>query len=108
MKSVDVSVGGALRIPHELQETSRNELSELTGIPRSNISASENDRVNPGVDRAKIPARALTFHAAVLVLPGWDVRRESAAQPVSRADVGLARNALWHAYYFTHMVILHA
>ena len=78
-KLVDVSVGESLRILRELQEMSQNELSELTGIPQSTISAIENDRVNLGVERAKILARALKCHPAVLVFPGWDVRQESAA-----------------------------
>ena len=78
-KLVDVSVGESVRILRELQEMSQNELSELTGIPQSTISAIENDRVNLGVERAKILARALKCHPAVLVFPGWDVRRESAA-----------------------------
>ena len=78
-KLVDVSVGESVRILRELQEMSQNELSELTGIPRSTISAIENDRVNLGVERAKILARALKCHPAVLVFPGWDVRQESAA-----------------------------
>jgi len=75
----DVSVGESVRILRELQEMSQNELSELTGIPQSTISAIENDRVNLGVERAKILARALKCHPAVLVFPGWDVRQESAA-----------------------------
>ena len=58
-KLVDVSVGESVRILRELQEMSQNELSELTGIPQSTISAIENDRVNLGVERAKILARAL-------------------------------------------------
>jgi transcriptional regulator with XRE-family HTH domain len=78
-KLVDVSVGESVRILRELQEISQNELSELTGIPQSTISAIENDRVNLGVERAKILARALKCHPAVLVFPGWDVRHESAA-----------------------------
>ncbi|MEA1989991.1 MAG: helix-turn-helix transcriptional regulator [Pseudomonadota bacterium] len=78
-KLVDVSVGESVRILRELQEMSQNELSELTGIPQSTISAIENDRVNLGVERAKILARALKCHPAVLVFPGWDVRQESAA-----------------------------
>lgn len=78
-KLVDVSVGESVRIVRELQEMSQNELSELTGIPQSTISAIENDRVNLGVERAKILARALKCHPAVLVFPGWDVRQESAA-----------------------------
>ena len=78
-KLVDVSVGESVRILRELQEMSQNELAELTGIPQSTISAIENDRVNLGVERAKILARALKCHPAVLVFPGWDVRRESVA-----------------------------
>lgn len=78
-KLVDVSVGESVRILRELQVISQNELSELTGIPQSTISAIENDRVNLGVERAKILARALKCHPAVLVFPGWDVQRESAA-----------------------------
>jgi transcriptional regulator with XRE-family HTH domain len=78
-KLVDVSVGESVRVLRELQEMSQNELSELTGIPQSTISAIENDRVNLGVERAKILARALRCHPAVLVFPGWDVHQESAA-----------------------------
>ena len=78
-KLVDVSVGESVRILRELQEMSQNELAELTGIPQPTISAIENDRVNLGVERAKILARALKCHPAVLVFPGWDVRGESAA-----------------------------
>ena len=78
-KLIDVSVGASVRILRELQEMSQNELSDVTGIPQSTISAIENDRVNLGVERAKILARALKCHPAVLVFPGWDVQQESAA-----------------------------
>ena len=78
-KMVDVSVGESVRILRELQELSQNELAELTGIPQSTISAIENDRVSLGVERAKTLARALKCHPAVLVFPGWDIHRESAA-----------------------------
>jgi len=76
---VEVSVGESVRILRELQELSQNALSELTGIPQSTLSAIENDRVNLGVERAKVIARALKCHPAVLVFPGWDVEDESAA-----------------------------
>ena len=78
-KLVDVSVGESVRILRELQEMSQNELSDFTGIPQSTISAIENDRVNLGVERAKVLARVLKCHPAVLVFPGWDVHQESAA-----------------------------
>jgi len=76
---VDVSVGESVRIMRELQELSQNELSKQTGIPQSTLSAIENDRINLGVERAKVLARALRCHPAVLVFPGWDVGDQSAA-----------------------------
>lgn len=73
-KRVEVSVGESVRILRELQELSQSQLSELTGIPQATISAIENGRVNLGVERAKVFARALQCHPAVLVFPGWEVR----------------------------------
>ena len=78
-KRVEVTAGESLRIVRELQELSQTELSTLTGIPQSTISVIENDRVNVGVERAKVLARALKCHPAVLVFPGWDVDAETAA-----------------------------
>ena len=78
-KRVDVSVGESVRILRELQELSQNELSALTGIAQATISAIENDRVNIGIERAKVLARALKCHPAVLVFPGWDLTHDSAA-----------------------------
>lgn len=78
-RRVEVSVGESVRILRELQELSQNQLAEVTGIPQSTISAIENDRVQLGVERAKVLARALRCHPAVLVFPGWSVEQESAA-----------------------------
>jgi len=78
-KRIDVTVGESIKIIRELQELSQNDLAELSGIPQSTISAIENDRVQLGVERAKVLARALQCHPAVLVFPGWDVEQESAA-----------------------------
>lgn len=79
IKRTDVSPGDSVRILRELQEMSQNDLAAVTGIPQSTISAIENDRVRLGVDRAKVLAKALRCHPAVLVFPGWDVEHESAA-----------------------------
>ena len=78
-KRADVSIGESVKIIRELQELSQNELSSITGIPQSTISAIEHDKINLGVERAKILARALRCHPAVLVFPGWDVKHEIAA-----------------------------
>ena len=78
-KTVDVSPGESVRILRQLQELSQNQLSRLTGIPQSTISAIENERIKLGVERAKVLARALRCHPAVLVFPGWEIERVSAA-----------------------------
>ena len=78
-KRVEVSVGESVRIMRELQGLSQNELSKLTGIPQSTISSIENERVKLGVERAKVIARALKCHPAVLVFPGWELDMDSAA-----------------------------
>ena len=78
-KTVDVTVGESVLIIRELQGYSQNDLAKLTGIPQSTISAIENDRVQLGVERAKVLGRALKCHPAVLVFPGWEVKQDSAA-----------------------------
>ena len=78
-KRIEVTVGESVRILRELQELTQSQLSEATGIPQASISAIENDRVNLGVERAKVLARALKCHPAVLVFPSWELAFESAA-----------------------------
>ena len=78
-KAVEVSVGESVRIMRELQELSQSELASLTGIPQSTISGIENDRIKFGVERAKVLARALKCHPAVLVFPGWELKEQKAA-----------------------------
>ena len=53
-RNVDVSVGESVKILRELQDLSQNELASVSGIPQSTISAIENDRVQLGVERAKV------------------------------------------------------
>jgi len=78
-KIMDVSVGESVRIVRELQGLSQNELSTQTGIPQATISAIENDRIRLGVERAKMIARALRSHPAVLLFPGWEIEGQSVA-----------------------------
>lgn len=74
-----MSVGQSVRIIRQLQDLSQGELSKLTGIPQSTISAIENDRVRLGVERAKVLARALKCHPGVLVFPGWELPHDAVA-----------------------------
>ena len=78
-KRIEVSVGESVRILRELQELSQKQLAELSGIPQATISAIENGRVNLGVERAQVFARALYCHPAVLVFPGWELTLKAAA-----------------------------
>ncbi len=78
-KRVTVSSGESVRIIRELQSLSQNQLAQRTGIPQATLSAIENDRVRLGVERAKVLARALKCHPAVLVFPGWEDHLQTAA-----------------------------
>ena len=77
-KQIEVSVGESVRIIRELQELSQNELARRTGIPQSTISAIENNRVQLGVERAKVLAQALQCHP---------VGRSNRTQPLERRAV---------------------
>ncbi len=78
-KTVEVSIGNSVRILRELQELSQNQLALISGIPQSTLSAIEHDKVKLGVERAKVLARALKCHPAVIVFPGWDIEQELVA-----------------------------
>ena len=78
-KRITVSTGESVRIIRELQGFSQNQLAQRTGIPQATLSAIENDRVRLGVERAKVLARALKCHPAVLVFPGWEDHLQTAA-----------------------------
>jgi DNA-binding XRE family transcriptional regulator len=78
-RRAEVSIGESVRIVRELQGFSQNELSKLSGIPQATLCAIESDRVRLGVERAKVLARALRCHPAVLVFPGWELPVETAA-----------------------------
>ncbi len=83
-RTVEVSVGESVRIMRELQELSQTELAKVSGTPQSTIPVIENDRIHIGVERAKVLARALKCHPAVLVFPGWDIKDVAAAYAGSR------------------------
>lgn len=83
-KRVDVSTGESVRIIRELQGLSQNQLAALTGIAQATLSGIENDRVNLGVERAKVLARALQCHPAVLVFGGWEMPLTGTGKTVIR------------------------
>ena len=85
-KRILATVGESLRLVCEFRELSRNQLAQFTGIPQATISAIENDRVRLGVERAKVFARALKCHPAVLVFPGWELPRHALLDPRVRLE----------------------
>jgi transcriptional regulator with XRE-family HTH domain len=85
-RRIEVSAGESVRIIRGLQGLSQSELAKLTRIPRTSISAIENDRLPLGVERANVLARALKCHPAALVPPDLDVTESGA----KRAGVALA------------------
>jgi transcriptional regulator with XRE-family HTH domain len=78
-KRITVSVVESVRIVRELQGLSQNQLAQRTGIPQATLSAIENDRVRLEVERAKVLARTLKCHPAVLAFPGWEDHLQTAA-----------------------------
>ena len=71
-KNISLSQGEMLKVLREKNEFSQNELAEITGLTQSTISSIENGRVSIGIERAKILAKALRVHPAVLAFPDWD------------------------------------
>lgn len=74
---VQMTPGQSLKVIRELQELSQNDLAKLSGLPQSTISGMESGRINIGVERAKVLAKALRIHPAVIVFPGWETERAS-------------------------------
>lgn len=78
-KYIEVTPGESLRIVRELQELNQSQLALLTGLAQSSISAMESGDAEIDIARAKVLARALKCHPAVLVFPGWEQPRDQLA-----------------------------
>jgi transcriptional regulator with XRE-family HTH domain len=73
-KRILLTPGQSVKIAREMLELSQNDLSKITNLPQSTISGIESGKINLGVERAKILARALKVHPAVLVFPDWEIQ----------------------------------
>jgi len=67
--------GEALKMLRELQGLSQNELSRLSGITQSNLSALETNARQMGRERALTLAKILHVHPAVLLFPDFDIAK---------------------------------
>jgi transcriptional regulator with XRE-family HTH domain len=77
--SLSLSAGESLRLCRELQELTQSQVAARTGIPQSTLSGMESGRIGIGVERAKVLARALGVHPAVLLFSNWDSDSQNAA-----------------------------
>ena len=68
----DLTTGDMIKILREKNELSQNQLAEMTGLSQPTLSGLENNRITIGVERAKILAKALNAHPAVLLFPDWN------------------------------------
>lgn len=71
-KHIKLTIGDSVRIARELQGMTQLELAKASGIPQGTISAIEKNKVNLGAERARLLARALKTHPAVLLFPDWE------------------------------------
>ena len=67
----DLTTGGIIKILRGKNGFSQNQLAKITGLTQPTISGLENNRITLGVERAKILAKALKAHPAVLIFPDW-------------------------------------
>ncbi|EKD71500.1 MAG: hypothetical protein ACD_46C00178G0001 [uncultured bacterium] len=70
-----ITPGEALQMLRELQGLTQADLSKLTGISQSNISALESNVRQMGRERAIVFAKALKVHPAVLLFPDFDIAK---------------------------------
>ena len=61
--------GEMIRILREKNKFSQNQLAQMTGLTQSTISGLENNRINLGVERAKVLAKVLNVHPGVIAFP---------------------------------------
>jgi len=71
--NISISPGEMLKTLRELQEMTQEQLAKASGIPQSNISALESETRRIGRERARVLAKVLKVHPAVMLFPDYDV-----------------------------------
>ncbi|MDA9189521.1 helix-turn-helix domain-containing protein [bacterium] len=72
--NVKMTPGKMLKTLRELQGLSQRELTELSGMGQSNVSALENETRQIGRERALALGKALKVHPAVILFPDFDIK----------------------------------
>ncbi len=73
--NIKITPGEMLKTLRELQGLTQADLSKLTKIPQSNISALESGSRQLGRERALVFASALHVHPAVILFPDFDTKK---------------------------------
>lgn len=70
--NVSLTPGQMLRIIRQKNELSQSQLANAVGMTQATISSLESDRIKLGVERARVLAKVLHVHPAVLLFPDWN------------------------------------
>ncbi len=81
----DSTAGSVIRAFRKNFKVTLKELGKLTGIPESNLSAIENDKVEIGVKRATLIGAALGISPESLLFPNGKSQYEKEADRVRKA-----------------------
>lgn len=81
----DSTAGSIIRAFRKNFRVTLKELSKLTGIPESNLSAIENDKLEIGVKRATLIGAALGIAPESLLFPNGKSQYEKEAERVRKA-----------------------
>ncbi len=71
-RRVKLTTGDIVRMLREKNELTQLQLAETTGLKQNTVSAIEKNRVNIGIERAKVLAKALHVHPATIVFHDWE------------------------------------
>jgi transcriptional regulator with XRE-family HTH domain len=82
--STPLTAGQTVRSMRHNFRLSQEELAEVTGIKRENLSAIENDRIEMTVHYAEILGAALGLHPNMLLYPGGEFKKTPSLRKIER------------------------
>ena len=77
-RRVALSTGEILQILREKNGLTQSQLAKLSDLTQATVSSLESNRISLGVERAKVLAKVLHVHPAILLFPDWEMGLEAA------------------------------
>jgi transcriptional regulator with XRE-family HTH domain len=68
---VYLTPGDVVRHMRELAEMTQEEFARKSGLKQTTVSGIEKNRINIGVERAKVIGKALGIHPAIILFPDY-------------------------------------